>query len=166
MKRGIYTLITIILMFFIIGLNRMIIYPFLFFNVIYVYTILYFILYQKDQNFIIYYLFIVGMIIDIVFINPLGITSIFLLTPILILELIKLFKKDPNLSFVSILIISFIYNIFLWVYLYDIIVLGSNAIYIDLFLVFVIVSSTLDSLVIFFYKLYSNNNSGLKININ
>jgi hypothetical protein len=33
-------------------------------------------------------------------------------------------------------------------------------------LVFVIVSSTLDSLVIFFYKLYSNNNSGLKININ
>ena len=129
-------------------------------------VLIYFILYQKDQNFIIYYLFIIGMIIDIVFINPLGITSILLLSPILILELIKLFKKDPNLDFFSVLIISLTYNVFLWLYLYDIIVLGNNAKYIDLFLIFVIVSSTLDSLVIFFYKLYSNNNSGLKININ
>ncbi len=166
MKKGVYIFTIIILMFFIIGLNQMIIYPFLFFDIIYIYTILYFILYQKDQNFIIYFLFFVGIVTDIVFINPLGITSILLLLPILILELNKLFKKDTNLSFISILIISFIYNIFLWVYLYGIIILRNNTKYIVLFLISVIISSVLDSLFIFLYKLYYNNNNGLKININ
>ncbi len=144
----------------------MIIYPFLFFNIVYIYTLLYFILCQKDQNFIIYYIFFIGIVVDIVFINPLGITSILLLSPILILELIKLFKKDPNLSFIFIFIISIVYNIFLWGYLYDIIALIKNSQYIDLFLILVLVSSVLDSIVIFFYKLYSNNNNRLKININ
>ncbi len=166
MKKGVYIFTIIILMFFIIGLNQMIIYPFLFFDIIYIYTILYFILYQKDQNFIIYFLFFIGIVTDIVFINPLGITSILLLLPILILELNKLFKKDTNLSFISILIISFIYNIFLWVYLYGIIILRNNTKYIVLFLISVIISSVLDSLFIFLYKLYYNNNNGLKININ
>ena len=166
MKTYILVAITVFITLFIIGSSSMIYIILLCFNIIYLLFIIYYIFYKEKTYFLLTYIFVYGVFLDLVFFDRLGGFSILFILPLFLLYLWVYFKGNYNFNIIILFFISVIFNYLLLYFLYRITPFF-HLLYISYLsiTVFLLIISLLDGIIIYIVNKVHLNNMNLKMAI-